>query len=157
MFNHEPIGYVCPFCLLAQGSQDTYNSQQDIIYQDKLVTAFISPRWWPNNPGNVLIIPSKHFENIYDLPASYAYRIQDIAKEVAIALKEVYKCDGVSTRQHNEPAGGQDVWHYHLHVLPRYQGDNLYRSIANKEFTSLEERIVYSAYPTVSGEKLPRV
>ncbi len=88
------------------------------------MTASVSPRWWPNNPGNIIIVPNQHFEHIYDLPTRYAHCIQDTAKEVAIAFKEVYKCDGVSTRQHNEPAGGQDVWHYHLHVFPRYEGDN---------------------------------
>ena len=41
-------------------------------------------------------------------------------------MKEAYSCDGISTRQHNEPAGNQDVWHYHLYVFPRYAGDGLY-------------------------------
>ncbi len=144
MFNHEPKDYTCPFCLLVQGGEGKYNSQQDIIYRDRLVTAFVSPRWWPNNPGNVIIVPNEHFENIYDLPARYAHRVQDLAKEVAIAFKEVYKCDGVSTRQHNEPAGGQDVWHYHLHIFPRYEGDNLYLSSADKDFVPLEKRIAYA-------------
>ncbi len=89
MFNHEPEDYACPFCLLARGGEDKYNSQQDIIYRNKLVTAFVSPRWWPNNPGNVIIIPNEHFENIYDLPAQYTHQIQDMAREVAIAFKEV--------------------------------------------------------------------
>jgi len=144
MFNHEPKDYICPFCLLVQEGEGKYNSQRDIIYQDKLVTAFVSPRWWPNNPGNVIIVPNKHFEHIYDLLPRYAHRIQDIAREVAIAFKEVYQCNGVSTRQHNEPAGGQDVWHYHLHVFPRYEGDNLYLSSANRDFVPLEKRIAYA-------------
>ena len=144
MFNHEPKDYACPFCQLIQGGEGKYNSQQDIICQDKLVTAFISPRWWPNNPGNVIIVPNQHFEHIYDLPARFAHRVQDIAKEVAKAFKEVYKCDGVSTRQHNEPAGGQDVWHYHLHIFPRYKDDNLYQSLPLLEFVPLEKRIVYA-------------
>jgi histidine triad (HIT) family protein len=46
---------------------------------------------------------------------------------VAKAIKEIYKCDGISSRQHNEPCT-QDVWHYHLHVYPRYFDDNLYES-----------------------------
>lgn len=144
MFNHKPKDYICPFCLLAQGGEGKNNSQQDIIYRDTLVLAFISPRWWPKNPGNVLIVPTEHYENIYDLPSNYAYRIQDIAKEVAIAFKNVYHCDGVSTRQHNEPDGGQDVWHYHLHVFPRYNGDNLYQSIRPEHFEPLDRRMLYA-------------
>jgi histidine triad (HIT) family protein len=43
-------------------------------------------------------------------------------------MKAAYGCDGTSTRQHNEPAGHQEVWHYHLHVFPRFMGDGLYAS-----------------------------
>lgn len=63
-------------------------------------------------------------------------------RKIAIALKEVYKCDGVSSRQHNEPCGNQDVWHYHLHVLPRYKDDNLY--LTDRGSSKPEERIEYA-------------
>jgi histidine triad (HIT) family protein len=43
-------------------------------------------------------------------------------------MKIIYQCDGVSTRQHNEPAGNQDVWHYHVHVTARFSDDNFYSS-----------------------------
>ncbi len=62
MFNHAPNDYACPFCLFVQGGESKYNSQHDIVYQDELVTAFVSPRWWPNNPGNVIIVPHRHYE-----------------------------------------------------------------------------------------------
>jgi histidine triad (HIT) family protein len=61
-----------------------------------------------------------------------------VARMIALAFKEVYGCDGVSTRQHNEPAGNQDVWHYHLHVTPRYAGDQFYESC--REFMPADER-----------------
>ena len=57
-------------------------------------------------------------------------------------FKRLYKCDGVSSRQHNEPDGGQDVWHYHLHVFPRYKNDNLYAM--SRTQTTAEERAVYA-------------
>ncbi len=140
MFNHEPTNYICPFCLFLRGEDNTINDKQDIVYQDLLITSFVAPQWWPNNEGHVLIIPNQHFENLYDLPSQYAYRIQDIVRKIAIAFKHVYDCHGVSTRQHNEPAGNQDVWHYHLHVFPRYEGDNLYHSIRPPGVASLEKR-----------------
>jgi histidine triad (HIT) family protein len=71
-----------------------------------------------------------------------SYRIHDLEKDMAIALKETYRCDGVSSRQHNEPCGNQDVWHYHLHVFPRYKNDNLYKS--ERENTNPEERLEYA-------------
>ena len=71
-------------------------------------------------------VKNEHFENIYDLPLRYVLDIHRVAQCLAIAMKEVYACDGVSTRQHNEPAGNQDIWHYRLHVTPRYENDNFY-------------------------------
>lgn len=144
MHNHAPEGYVCPFCLVARGieNEDVLTKQSDVIYRDDYVTAFISAGWWENNKGHVLIIPNEHFENLYDLPSDYSTKIHDFEKKVAIALKQVYQCDGVSSRQHNEPAGCQDVWHYHLHVFPRYENDNLYAM--ERTSTTAEERTVYA-------------
>ena len=74
--------------------------------------AFINSRRWPNNPGGVLIVPNQHFENLYDMPEEILVRIYVMAKKMALALKETYKCDGTSIRQYNEPAGNQDAWHF---------------------------------------------
>ena len=144
MYSHAPQGYVCPFCLVAQGVENEHvlTKQADIIYRDELITVFIAAGWWENNKGHVLIIPNKHFENIYELPSGYSARIHEFEKQVAIALKEVYNCSGVSSRQHNEPDGNQDVWHYHLHVFPRYKNDNLYG--CDRKWTAPEERALYA-------------
>lgn len=130
MYNHAPEGYICPFCLLVAGveNEHVWSVQADIVYRDDAVTAFIGARQWARNHGHVIVVPNPHFENIYDLPVSFAARIHQAAQKVAWAMKAAYRCDGVSTRQHNEPAGNQDVWHYHLHVFPRYAGDALYES-----------------------------
>jgi histidine triad (HIT) family protein len=132
MYNHAPRDYQCPFCLLTQGikNEAVESVFTDIICQNTQVTAFVSSHQWLHNPGNVIIVPNKHFENIFDLPPNLGGYIQEAAQIIAIAMKEVYGCDGVSTRQHNEPAGSQDIWHYHLHVTPRFYGDRLYRSLA---------------------------
>ena len=144
MYNHAPANYVCPFCSLLQKQANEYvlSVQNDIIYQDEQITAFIGSHQWPNNHGNVLIIPNEHFENIYDLPLHYAEKIHRLARTIALALKAVYACDGVSTRQHNEPGGNQDVWHYHLHVTPRYHNDRYYGS--PREFMPAEQRAVHA-------------
>ena len=145
MYNHAPEGYLCPFCLLVQGveSPDVWSVQGDIIYRDGRVTAFISSHQWPNNHGNVIIVPNQHFENIYDLPTQYAGDIHRVAKPIALAMKVIYACDGVSTRQHNEPAGNQDVWHYHLHVTPRYKDDRFY--LSRREPMAAQERAKHAA------------
>ncbi len=129
MYNHEPENYTCPFCRLIQGIENPHiqSVQSDIIYHDDNVTVFISSRQRPTNPGNILIATNEHIENLYDLPERYAGPILHASKMIALALKAAYNCEGVSTRQHNEPAGNQDVWHYHLHVTPRYHDDRFYQ------------------------------
>ena len=144
MYNHQPSDYVCPFCLVVKGieNQHVYTKQTDIFYKDDYITAFVATGWWGRNKAPVLIIPNEHFENIYELPYKLSDRIHRMEREVAIALKKVYLCDGVSSRQHNEPCGNQDVWHYHLHVFPRYKDDNLYS--ATRGTSTPEERKEYA-------------
>lgn len=140
MYNHAPENYNCPFCLLIAGvtNEHVHSVQSDIVYHDDVVTAFISSHQWPNNHGNVIVVPNEHFENIYDLPLRFAQDIHRVAKHLAIVMKNVYSCGGISTRQHNEPAGNQDVWHYHLHVTPRYENDNFYGT--QRQFMVSDER-----------------
>lgn len=96
------------------------------------MTAFVASHWWPGNPGHVLVIPNRHVENIYEFPDDLGEPLMVMTRRVAVALKTAYGCDGVSTRQHNEPAGNQDMWHFHQHVFPRWEGDDLYASHAEK-------------------------
>ena len=142
MYRHAPENYLCPFCLLVQGveNEHVYSVQSDIIYQDNSVTAFIGSHQWPRNHGNTIIVPNEHFENIFDLPDHYALEIHRVARMISLAMKEVYSCDGISIRQHNEPAGYQDVWHYHIHVTPRYLNDQFYPTYGEKEFMPVGKR-----------------
>lgn len=146
MYSHTPKDYVCPICVAIEGKENnqTLIRQDDIFYKDDSIIAFINSRTWPNNPGGVIIVPNKHFENLYDVPDELLSKIYLLAKKVAIALKETYKCDGTSTRQHNEPAGNQDAWHFHVHVMPRYNNDLLYQLNDKKRWTTPEERKPYA-------------
>lgn len=146
MYNKAPKNYVCPFCELVIDSQKKIKNKNlaRIFYQDKFITAFISSHWWPNNKGHILIIPNKHIENIYSLPDYMSDKIHRFEKRAALAIKAVYNCDGVSSRQHNESAGNQDVWHYHLHLFPRYDNDNLYQ-LHSKKFVADEKEVKYFA------------
>jgi histidine triad (HIT) family protein len=144
VYNHAPDDYVCPFCLLVQNITNEHNDlrQTDIVYQNDDVTALIAYRKWPNNIGHVLVIPNEHFENIYDLPADISMKIHETARAIALAMKSAYACDGIMLRQHNEPAGEQWVWHYHLHIIPRYENDQLHSS--QKQPFPANERAVYA-------------
>jgi len=144
MFNHEPPNYTCPFCELLAGKESERNRKEDIVFQSAHATATIAPKWWANNPGHVLVVPNKHYENIYDIPDEVLAEVYTLAKKVAIAVRSTYGCDGTSTRQHNEPAGDQDVWHLHVHVYPRYSNDKLYQNHAKQGFVSPEVRAPYA-------------
>lgn len=145
MFNHEPEGYVCPLCQIAKGeSTERGNQEGSVIFRDDTLTAFVAGKWWRSNPAHVIIVSNRHIENIYDMPEDIGSQIFALGKRVSLALKKAYECDGVSTRQHNEPAGNQDVWHFHLHVFPRYKGDNLYQNHADTYWPSEEEKAPYA-------------
>ncbi len=139
-------GYKCPICPAVAGLEipQTLIKRSDIVYANQWVTAFISSFFIKNNLGHVIIVPNQHFENIYDLPNEIGHHIYDAVKKVAFALKEAYMCDGISTAQHNEPAGNQHAFHYHMHVFPRYENDDLYGNILHKISTTPEERKVYA-------------
>jgi histidine triad (HIT) family protein len=145
MYNHAPQHYVCPFCLAVSGEEQesVLTKQQDIIYRDNDVTAFVASGWWPDNKGHILVVPNKHTENVYNIPEETLSKVYRVVKHMAVALKVAYQCDGTSTRQHNEPAGGQDVWHFHVHVFPRYRDDHLYQSTDARKDTLPAERREY--------------
>jgi histidine triad (HIT) family protein len=142
MFNHQPKDYDCPFCNFVAGKTTRYNDAEDIVYKNDVVTAFIAPGTWPNNKGHVIVIPNQHFENIYDISDDALSDVYKVAKKVAIAIRSTYDCEGITIRQHNEPAGDQDVWHLHVHVFPRYTDDGLYRM--NRIFIEADERAPYA-------------
>jgi len=146
MYNHAPKDYICPICITVKGEENkhTITRQTDVFYQDKFITVFIGARSWPNNKGGIIIVPNNHFENIYDIPEKELSHIYIFAKKVAFALKEIYHCDGTSMRQHNEPAGNQDAWHFHVHVMPRYKNDQLYQLNDQKYWSTNEERKPYA-------------
>jgi histidine triad (HIT) family protein len=153
MHNHEPPGYRCPFCRAWRDGESDLPLEIVARYDDVFV--LVNPRWWPNNPCACLVVPVAHHENLYDLPVQLGTPIARAARDTAIALKAAFGCDGVSTRQHNEPAGNQDVWHYHLHVFPRWEGDDLYRSgppaWAPAEVMAERAALLRAAWPVSPG------
>jgi histidine triad (HIT) family protein len=139
MYNHAPPDYECFVCRLVGGDP----GDNVPLTENEHAVAIVSRRVWANGPGHVLVLPKVHYENLYDLEDDAALDIHRLARKIAIAFKEVLGCDGTSTRQHNEPAGNQDLWHLHLHVFPRYDGDDLYGSWYRD--ATYEERVALAA------------
>ncbi|MCX9157689.1 HIT family protein [Niveibacterium sp. 24ML] len=120
---HAPADYACPFCRVAAGGES-----QAEVFNDGVVIGVMGLHQPANHAGTVLVLPAQHFENTYELPDELAGRLMVASARIARALKVALGCEGVTLRQNNEPAGGQDVWHWHMHVIPRYAGDQYFQT-----------------------------
>jgi histidine triad (HIT) family protein len=139
MYNHAPPGYECFVCDVVAGRA----GDSVVITENEHALTIVSRRVWASGPGHALVLPRSHYENLYDLEDAAALDIHRLTRRVAIALKQAFDCDGTSTRQHNEPAGNQDLWHLHVHVFPRFDGDDLYGSWYRE--STFDERLDFAA------------
>ncbi len=108
----------CVFCRIIRGELDSAT-----IYEDESTLAFMNLH--QSNEGHVLVVPKRHFEQIYDLDEETASALANTVCKVARAVRRVYAPDGLSIWQSNGPAAFQEVPHVHWHVLPRYNDDGL--------------------------------
>jgi histidine triad (HIT) family protein len=138
-FHHAPPAYDCDFCAFVRGEErPPWTLHADLVWADTETTAWLNPRWWASNPGNVLVVPNRHVENMFELDSELAAAIHATARRIATAMTEAYPCEGVTIRQNNGPGADQEVWHYHLHVFPRHRGDDF--NGASTRMTTPEER-----------------
>ncbi len=146
MLTHAPPGYRSPFLNVVEGVEapELLTKQSDVFYRDAQLTAFIAAARYQEMGGNALIVPNAPYENLYTVPDEVLCVLHRFSKRLALAFKAVYRCDGVLLRQHNEPAGSQDVWHYHLHVIPRLENDGFYATLPKKILATPEEREPYA-------------
>jgi histidine triad (HIT) family protein len=91
------------------------------VLEDREVMAIMD--LYPATPGHVLVIPKKHIETLYEMPADLGARIMRTAIMLAKVIKAKLSPDGLNLIQANEITAGQTVAHFHLHIVPRYQGD----------------------------------
>ena len=106
----------CIFCKLANGDIPT-----NIIYEDEMFTVILDAS--PATKGHALILPKEHAANIYELNDETASKIFVLAKKLATKMTEILKCDGFNIVQNNGEVAGQTVFHFHMHLIPRYKGD----------------------------------
>ena len=77
----------------------------------------------PASKGHSLILPKKHAANIYELPDETAGKAMILAKKMAGKLRDALNCDGFNVVQNNGEIAGQTVFHFHMHLIPRYEGE----------------------------------
>ena len=108
----------CIFCKLANGMIPTAT-----VYEDDDFRAIMDAA--PANKGHVIILPKEHADDVFTLPVETQAKLFPVAAKIAKAVKEELGCDGVNILQNNGTAAGQTVFHFHTHVIPRYNGDSV--------------------------------
>ena len=106
----------CIFCKIANGEIPSKT-----LYEDEKFRVILD--LGPATKGHALILPKDHFANLYELPEEEAKDVIVLAKKMAAKMTEKLGCDGFNLVQNNGEAAGQTVRHFHLHLIPRYQGD----------------------------------
>ena len=116
----DALSAPCIFCEIAAKRSDPDLT----VFEDERVFAQVSLHQKAGNHGHVLVIPQQHVRDIYELPADLDAPLMAAVRLLARATKRAFSAEGIHVRQNNETAGGQDVFHLHVHVVPRYDGDD---------------------------------
>lgn len=106
----------CVFCDLIRGAGEV-----SLCYEDSIALAFMDIQ--PVNMGHVLVVPRQHYESLSDLPAGLALHLFDVATRLEPVIRSVTKAEGTNMIVNSGAAAGQDVFHYHVHIIPRMAGD----------------------------------
>lgn len=117
----------CIFCRIIAGEAPAH-----FVYQDDLVVAFLSLE--QPNLNKVLVIPRSHVENVYELDDEQAKAIFKATAKITRGVRDASGCDGLNLVQSNGKAGQQDVFNFHLHIVPRNFGDNIVLDWDNTPF-----------------------
>lgn len=93
----------------------------DIVYEDAATLAFLDAR--PASPGHTLVVPKKPFRNIFDIDDETLAAVWRTIRKIAPAVMKAVDAEGLNINSNNEAAAGQIVFHYHVHIVPRYAND----------------------------------
>lgn len=108
----------CVFCKIANGEIPSA-----AIYENNDFRVFFDIA--PASRGHALIVPKQHYNDIFDMDAETGGKLFSLATAVAKALKKELNCEGMNIVQNNGLIAGQTIFHFHLHLIPRYTGDTV--------------------------------
>ena len=108
----------CIFCKIANGEIPSAT-----LYEDEDFRVILD--LGPASKGHALILPKAHAANIYEISDDMAAKAMILAKKMATKMTEALKCDGFNIVQNNGEPAGQTVFHFHMHLIPRYEGDQV--------------------------------
>jgi histidine triad (HIT) family protein len=122
----------CVFCSIVRGEAPATK-----VFEDDHTLAFADI--FPLERGHLLVIPKVHVENIDGLDEETGAHLFRVTMRLARRMKQVLRPDGMNLFQANDVAGGQEVFHFHMHVLPRWKGRIPFRFVPNRNRSSYEE------------------
>ncbi len=132
----------CIFCRILAGEIPSR-----VLYEDEDFKVIMDVG--PATRGHALILPKEHYANLYELPEELAAKAMKLAKKMTAAMTDVLHCDGFNLVQNNGMVAGQTVFHFHLHLIPRYEQDDnagmiswKQKSFSDEEMQKLQELIV---------------
>ena len=108
----------CIFCKIANGEIPSAT-----LYEDEDFRVILD--LGPASKGHAFILPKAHAANIYEISDDMAAKAMILAKKMATKMTEALKCDGFNIVQNNGEPAGQTVFHFHMHLIPRYEGDQV--------------------------------
>ncbi len=120
----------CIFCKIVRRQ-----APSSVVYEDERIMAFMDIR--PVSEGHTLIIPKKHFVDVFDTPNDELAAMYVLSKRIALAVKKATGADGITIVQQNGEAAGQDIFHIHVHIIPRFEGKKVPR-FSDLEFANRE-------------------
>lgn len=121
----------CVFCKIARGEEHASR-----IYEDKDVIAFLDAR--PANEGHTLVISRTHYTNIFEIPDGELANLFKIVKKTAAAVMKSEKAEGIRIVQNNGRAAHQIIFHFHVHIIPEYEGQEPHWPRETPEQSELE-------------------
>ncbi len=110
----------CIFCDIAAKS-----AEAEIIFENEKVIAFLDIN--PVNYGHTLIVPKKHYDNFLTIPSNELAELSKLTQFIAGSVKRALKADGFNIISNNGLSAGQSVFHFHYHIIPRYENDFMLR------------------------------
>lgn len=126
----------CIFCKIANGEIPS-----STLYEDEMVRVILDIS--PATKGHTLILPKEHYANLYEISDEMAAHVTKTAKKMAKKMQEELGIEGLNVLQNNGELAGQTVFHYHMHLIPRYQEDKVNMKWENGELSeSNKEELV---------------
>ena len=130
----------CIFCKIANGEIPSKT-----LYEDERFRVILD--LGPMAKGHALLLPKEHFADLYELPDDWAADAMKLAKRMAVRLRGSLRADGLNIMQNNGAAAGQTIFHFHIHLIPRYQNDGHTMGWAageasDEELTAVQKQVV---------------